>query len=95
MREGTEEGVSNLLFRGSKMCKLGVKINLERNTTKFLTMGEFSKEIKSTKYAFESCFGVSRPTETKFVITEVPSPPEYYEFMLYLRHHGYPTPLFV
>ncbi len=58
-------------------------------------MGEFSKEIKSTKYAFESCFGVSRPTETKFVITEVPSPPEYYEFMLYLRHHGYPTPLFV
>lgn len=93
LRNKAEMGVSDLLFRGQRCASWGLKSTLERNKIEFLTMEEFSKEIKTTKRAFESCFGVNWPTETRSVITDIPSPPEEYEFMVYLRHHGYPTPL--
>lgn len=89
---GKEKGyVSNLLFRGHGCGSWELQSTLERKGIGLSSIKKFSKQIKTTKLAFESYLGSSWSSE--FKANDAPLPPEDYEFMVYLRHHGYPTPL--
>lgn len=83
--------ISTLLFRGHKCASWKLESTLERKGIAFPSVSDFSNTIKIAKLAFESYTGNSWSTE--FNSEEEPSPPEDYEFMVYLRHHGFPTPL--
>lgn len=85
------EYFSNRLFRGQKSASWNLASTLERKGIALPSIEAFSDQIKTTKLAFESYIGSSWPTDYAF--TDLPAPPEDYEFMVYLRHHGYPTPL--
>lgn len=83
--------VSNLLFRGQKCASWDLESTIERKGIDLPSVANFSNKIKKTKLAFESYLDTVWPS--KFSGTDHQSPPENYEFMVYLRHHGYPTPL--
>jgi len=83
--------VSDLLFRGHRCASWKLKSTLERKGIDMPNIDLFSIQIKKVKLAFESYVGSTWPSEFSF--SDAPSPPEDYEFMVYLRHHGYPTPL--
>ena len=86
-----EAYVSDLLFRGHKCASWNLESTLERKGIEMPNVDTFSNQIKKVKLAFESYLDSSWHSEFSF--SEVLSPPEDYEFMVYLRHHGYPTPL--
>jgi hypothetical protein len=87
-----------LLFRGHSNCNWHLETTLER----------YLQKIKSNKtYSWEDYFRVLQTLEptvsslttneydlpSNFEYNKVPSPPPGYEFMIYLRHHGFPSPL--
>jgi hypothetical protein len=90
---GKDDGsFSTLLFRGHSCESWGLESTLERNGIRLPDMDSYAKEIKEVKLAFESYLGSSWSSD--FTGNEFPfAPPKDYEFMVYLRHHGYPTPL--
>jgi hypothetical protein len=90
-KRSNEVYVSDLLFRGHKCASWKLESTLERKGIEMPSVDSFSIQIKIAKLAFESYFGTSWPSG--FSAYEAPSPPDNYEFMVYLRHHGYPTPL--
>ena len=83
--------VSTLLFRGHKCASWRLESTLERKGIEFPSVSDFSNTIKIAKLAFESY--TSNSWSTEFISEKATSPPENYEFMVYLRHHGFPTPL--
>jgi len=83
--------VSSILFRGQKCSSWDLKSTLERKGIEMPEIDLFSIQIKKVKFAFESYLGSTWSSKSTFL--DVPSPPDDYEFMVYLRHHGYPTPL--
>jgi len=83
--------ISDLLFRGHKCASWRLVSTLERKDIVMPNTEEFSIQIKKAKLAFESYLGSTWKSE--FALSDAPAPPEDYEFMVYLRHHGYPTPL--
>jgi hypothetical protein len=90
-QKSKEAYVSDLLFRGHKCASWKLESALERKGIEMPSADSFSIQMKVAKLAFESYLGTSWHSEC--FSSEVPSPPEDYEFMVYLRHHGYPTPL--
>lgn len=90
--QSSKEGyVSDLLFRGHNCASWKLESTLERKCIDMPSVELFSIQIKKIKLAFESYLGSGCHSEFSFL--GAPSPPENYEFMVYLRHHGYPTPL--
>ncbi len=83
--------VSDLLFRGHNCASWKLESTLERKGIDMPSVNLFSIQIQKVKLAFESYLGSSWHSDYSF--SEAPSPPDNYEFMVYLRHHGYPTPL--
>lgn len=83
--------VSDLLFRGHRCVSWNLESTLERKGLKLPDIDSYARQIKTAKLAFESYFGSTWSSE--FTASAGPAPPEDYEFMVYLRHHGYPTPL--
>lgn len=90
---GKVEGgyISELLFRGHRCASWDLKSTLERKGIQLPCIDSYARQINSVKLAFESYVGSNWSSD--FAASEAPSPPENYEFMVYLRHHGYPTPL--
>ena len=88
---GTDGHISSLLFRGHRCCSWKLESTLERKGIELPYLDSYAREIKAVKLAFESYLGSTWSSE--FSPSELPAPPEDYEFMVYLRHHGYPTPL--
>lgn len=86
-----EEYVSPLLFRGHKCASWRLESTFERRGADFPSIEEYGDTLKETKNAFESYTGYK--WDTVFMHRESPSPPEDFEFMVYLRHHGFPTPI--
>ncbi len=84
--------ISNLLFRGHQCSDWNLKSTLERKGIELPDFDSYARKIKIVKLAFESYFG-STWSPDNFTASDAPAPPENYEFMVYLRHHGYPTPL--
>ena len=83
-----------LLFRGQKSASWGLESSLERLGNKLPSMELFHKEIMIVKIAFESLTGKrwNQPFDSKLG-DDYPGPPKDYEFLVYLRHNGYPTPI--
>lgn len=83
--------ISSLLFRGHRCASWELESTLERKGIELPPIDAYARQIKAVKLAFESYLGSTWTSE--FAPSEAPGPPENYEFMVYLRHHGYPTPL--
>jgi hypothetical protein len=83
------------LFRGQEKASWPLKTTLERYTERPYTMKEYWKMTRNfVKSPVESL------TEKRWDIGKYPEegpephgPPLGYEFMVYLRHHGFPSPL--
>jgi len=82
------------LFRGQGKVCWSLKTTLERYAEHPFTMREYWKLIRGIKSHVESV------TERRWELAEYPegepephAPPFGYEFMVYLRHHGFPSPL--
>jgi len=89
--EAKDGYVSDLLFRGHRCASWNLESTLERKGIKLPDIDSYAVQIKTAKLAFESYLGSTWSSD--FTASDAPAPPENYEFMVYLRHHGYPTPL--
>ena len=93
--------VSPVLFRGHSRASWSLETTLERFGKRDLSVNEYVRYLSRVKPSIESY------TERKFLFNWHNEPdPAYafplsqqrflvgqYEFMVYLRHHGFPTPL--
>jgi hypothetical protein len=86
--------ISPPLFRGQTRASWPLRTTLERYTGQAYTMKKYWRLIRNVKNHVESL------TERRWDIGEYPEegrepygPPPGYEFMVYLRHHGFPSPL--
>ena len=85
---------SKLLLRGQNNASWELVSSLERVYHEMPSLENYRKEIEVTKRAFESL--TNKRWEESFenkLGDDYPGPPINYEFLVYLRHHGYPTPL--
>lgn len=86
--------ISEPLFRGLADPSWGLKTTLERYSTKECRRRDYFRIIRSVRPKLQSLTGKSWDLAEEF--GEDGSgyrPPEGYEFMIYLRHHGFPSPL--
>ncbi len=96
--------VSSFLFRGQAKETWCLQTTLERYTQKCWKMGEYFRKMQGAKAQIETYTGKSWqdvPTpddyDSQLKDINMPSnPPNLlpgYEYMVYLRHHGFPSPL--
>jgi hypothetical protein len=87
-------GWRRLLFRGQACASWKLETTLERYSSKEFTEDEYYKIVLEVKPAAESYTG--KRWELLNVCPETDSNPmvkHAYEFMIYLRQHGFPSPL--
>ena len=87
--------LSNVLFRGQHNANWKLETTLERYTDKTFTVGLYDSILNSIYPATASFTGKEWPITDPFLTTpeDYFSTPPNYEFMVYARHHGFPTPL--
>jgi hypothetical protein len=82
------------LFRGHGDASWSLKTTLERFTEYQFTMADYLKRMNAVKPAVVSLTGKEWILPEGLDCTYTPhAPPPGYEFMIYLRHHGFPSPL--
>src|SRR5271169_2132405 len=96
--------VSNLLFRGQASAGWPLKTTLERYTQDATwTLPDYFRRMHTTKAAVETytdkCWDIPAPHFYDLWLKEkgnspagLPPPPGY-DYMVYLRHHNFPSPL--
>lgn len=89
VNEADDGHVSDLLFRGHRCASWKLESTLERKGFELPDVDSYGRQIEAVKLAFESYLGATWPSD--FTPSDAPAPPKNYEFMVYLRHHGYPT----
>lgn len=99
-----QKGVSRLIFRGQSNYEWPLETTLERIGHKNMFLADYYKLITKIGPAVSAFTALQTPTydpilEKQFCDTEsffepdrYPSGP-HYEYMVYLRHHGFPSPL--
>lgn len=98
LKEETGECFSDLLFRGHADKKWKLETTLERYTEKKncywkeYSIREYWEILRSIKPSISSLTGNSIEL-SEFVDSTVMGTPPGYEFMIYTRHHGFPSPL--
>lgn len=94
--------ISEYLFRGQSDSSWRLRTTLERYTGKLLTLTEYYRVLCATKPQIETFTGVTWENVpplleyTREVGEEGLLPPgkfPAYEYFIYLRHHGFPSPL--
>lgn len=99
LQEGPDD---NWLFRGHSHADWKLQTTLEREVGMRVTVADYYKVIESIKPEIETRTRRSWdiPSHEKFEqdLEEnrsrwQPSPGQLYEYMVYLRHHGFPSPL--
>ena len=86
--------VSEPMFRGLADESWGLKTTLERYTTKTFSMEEYFKIVRGVLPALQSHTGRTWDLQDyKQTDESGPNPPHGYPLMIYLRHHGFPSPL--
>jgi hypothetical protein len=92
---------SPLLFRGHARASWNLETTLERAGKVKLPMQEYVRYLSKVKPAIEAYTGrqfqfhyKNKPGEGRwFALSDVSFLDGQYEFMVYLRHHGFPSPL--
>ena len=94
--------ISDILFRGQSDSEWQLRTTLERTIDKPMNMLDYYTAILSSKPEIETFTGRSwdLPSSTEYAswlnnnygLSGV-SPLQVYEYMAYLRHHGFPSPL--
>ena len=93
-REGAGTCVSAPLFRGHADKRLRLLTTLERFSRKPQSVKEYYRILVSVAPAVASLTGKAWPISPDLDVDEsAHGPPPGYEFMIYLRHHGFPSPL--
>lgn len=91
----TEEYVSEPLFRGQADSRWRLATTLERFSAKQHSISEYYRKVVSiVAREVTSYTGKPWPVPDPGNVVEADrQPPPGYEFMIYLRHHGFPSPL--
>ena len=86
---------SPVLFRGQARASWELSTSLERYSTRPYSPGDYYKVVCNVRPAVESCTGKRWPFPDEYPGKDrgLPAGPKGYEFMVYLRHHGFPSPL--
>ncbi len=93
-RAETKDRLTHHLFRGHAAACWKLKTTLERYTTRQYAMRDYYRVMRVVRLAVESFTEKSWNLSDKYNIEEgIPGPPLGYPFMIYLRHHGFPSPL--
>lgn len=98
----TEGWIPNMLFRGQSDASWQLQTTLERYPVRILNAGDYYLAISAAKLQIETYtnqsweildfLGYKTMLESKkdtFGLFDFPA----YEYMVYLRHHGFPSPL--
>lgn len=93
--------VSRILFRGQARACWNLDTTLERFGKKELDLGEYVRYLSKVKPGIEAYTGKTfsftgrneKASGHTFPLSQVSFLAGQYEFMVYLRHHGFPTPL--
>jgi hypothetical protein len=86
--------VSRPLFRGHANASWKLDTTLERCTSQQYSMRDYYNLIGGVRPAVESYTEKHWNLSEEYSIDEsIPGPPLGYDFMIYLRHHGFPSPL--
>ena len=93
-RSQTQLPVSTPIFRGLAAQSWCLTTTLERYSNKEYPVEEYYKIMRGIKPALESFMEKRWDLAEEFTPIDNPyMPPEGYPFMIYLRHHGFPSPL--
>lgn len=94
LRKQTEFHVSSPLFRGHSKESWKLKTTLERFSEKDYSITDYYNILLSVEPAVASYTSKSWDLDPNLKIDEkYHGPPPGYDFMIYLRHHGFPSPL--
>jgi len=100
-KQSSQLHVSGLLYRGHSDSEWSLQTVLERYAPNFLDASEYFRAIHAVKPQIESHTGQHWPIltppeydawlekEIAFALFDLPA----YEYMVHLRHHGFPSPL--
>ena len=102
LNEGTPLYVSNLLYRGQADSDWGLETTLDRFTNTDVSVYQYYRHIYASKPMIETFTGnswqIPEPQDYEkwidnsldsYAIGSYPA----YDYIAYLRHHGYPSPL--
>jgi hypothetical protein len=98
-RRAQAEGyMSHPLFRGQSDARWTLRTTLERFSPRHWTISDYYSLIRVARRAVGSLTGkvweLPEDASRYFRVGEDSiGPPPAYEFMIYLRHHGFPSPL--
>lgn len=85
---------STVLFRGQVRASDKLKTTLERYSTKQYSAEDYYEVMRAVRPAVESCTEKRWDFSDKYTHDEtIPNAPQEYAFMVYLRHHDFPSPL--
>jgi hypothetical protein len=85
--------VSTPLFRGHTDSSWKLESTLDRFTKREISVENYYKTIRAVRPAVVSITQKVWPLPDFEDTRRPPRPPIGYEFMIYLRHHGFPSPL--
>ncbi len=93
-RKEQESYFSPVLFHGQRKASYELKTTLEQHSSRQYSPQEYYEVMRAIRYTVESWM------EKRWDIPEqyerkdyIPGAPKGYEFMTYLRHHDFPSPL--
>ncbi|MCX5649033.1 MAG: FRG domain-containing protein [Planctomycetota bacterium] len=97
-RKEKGEAFSPVLFRGQERASWKLRTTLERYSTRQYSPEDYYNVVCSVRPVVESCTGTRWKFYDKYTRNDgsslrPPRPPQEYEFMVYLRLHGFPSPL--
>jgi hypothetical protein len=93
-RKETRGYFSPVLFRGQSRASWCLQTTLERYSTKQYSPEAYYKVMRSVRPTVQTCTGTRWEFSDKYTHDDdPPGPPQGYEFMVYLRHHRFPSPL--
>ena len=92
--EDTTMHVSSPLFRDQADDSWNLSTTLERFSPRPYAMNEYYRLLQAVRPAVLTLSSNATPLSAwKQEQVDIPAPPPGYEFMIYLRHHGFPSPL--
>jgi hypothetical protein len=85
--------VSPLLFRGQSSNCWPLKTTIERYSSRQYSLKDYWNIMKRIKPSVQSHIGRAWDFKDEYTEQEDPRQPQGYDFMVYLRHQGFPSPL--